>query len=106
LRCAKFIVDVNVPSAGRFNREGSGEEASFMISIRRCVSMKRAEAIANAILEKMRQFNKWTDQTAFVQEGWDAMKQEIAKHESEYTQEKCSWVAKEWVKMIATMTPK
>jgi hypothetical protein len=65
-----------------------------------------AEAIAKSILEKMRQFNNWTDQTAFVQEGWDAMKQEVAKRESEYTQEKCSWVAKEWAKMVATMTPK
>jgi hypothetical protein len=45
-----------------------------------------AEAITKSILEKMRQFNKWTDQTAYVQEGWDAMKQDVAKHESEYTQ--------------------
>ena len=39
-------------------------------------------------------------------EGWDVMKQDVAKHESEYTQEKCSWVAREWGKMVATMTPK
>jgi hypothetical protein len=65
-----------------------------------------AEEVAKSILEKMRQFNKGTDQSAFVQEGWDAIKQEVAKHESEYTQEKCSWVAKEWGKMVATMTPK
>ena len=65
-----------------------------------------AEEVAKWILEKMRQFNKGTDQSAFVQEGWDAIKQEIAKHESEYTPEKCSWVAKEWGKMVATMTPK
>ena len=65
-----------------------------------------AEQMAKAILEKMRQFDKGTDQSAFVQEGWDAIKLEIAKHESEYTQEKCSWVATEWAKMVATMTPK
>ena len=65
-----------------------------------------AEEVAKSILEKMRQFDKGTDQTAFVQQGWDAIKQEVAKHESEYTQEKCSWVANEWAKMVATMTPK
>ena len=65
-----------------------------------------AEQMAEAILEKMRQFNKGTDQSAFVREGWDAIKLEIVKHESEYTQEKCSWVATEWAKMVATMTPK
>jgi hypothetical protein len=65
-----------------------------------------AEQMAKAILEKMRQFDKATDQSAFVREGWDAIKLEIAKHESEYSQEKCSWVATEWAKMVATMTPK
>src|SRR5580693_856996 len=65
-----------------------------------------AEQMAKAILEKMRVFDKGPDQSAFVQEGWDAIKLEIVKHESEYTQEKCSWVATEWAKMVATMTPK
>jgi hypothetical protein len=65
-----------------------------------------AEAAAKSILAKMRQMSKEADQSAYVQEGWDAIKQEIAKHESEYTQEKCSSVAKEWEKMVATMTPK
>ncbi|MGC2031972.1 MAG: hypothetical protein WA642_18275 [Steroidobacteraceae bacterium] len=65
-----------------------------------------AEQTAKAILEKMRQFNKGTDQSAFVLEGWDAIKVEIAKHESEYTQVKCSGVATEWAKMVATMTPR
>ena len=54
----------------------------------------------------MRQFDTGPDQSVFVQEGWDAIKLEIAKHESEYTQEKCAWVATEWAKMVATMTPK
>lgn len=65
-----------------------------------------AEEVAKLILEKMREFNKGTDQSAFVREGWDAIKQEVANHESEYTKEKCSWVAREWGKMVATMTPK
>ena len=65
-----------------------------------------AEQMAKAILEKMRQLDKGTDQSAFIREGWDAIKLEIAKHESEYTQEKCSGVATEWAKMVATMTPK
>jgi hypothetical protein len=65
-----------------------------------------AEEVAKSILEKMRQFNKGTDQSAFVQEGWDAIKQEVVKHEAEYTQEKCSRVASEWAKMVTTMTPK
>ncbi len=65
-----------------------------------------AEDVAKSILEKMRQLSKEADQSAFVQEGWDAIKQEIAKHESEYTQEKCSSVANEWGKMVATMTPR
>lgn len=64
-----------------------------------------AEEVAKLILEKMRQFDKGTDQSAFVRQGWDAIKQEIARHE-EYTQEKCSWVANEWRKMVETMTPK
>ena len=67
---------------------------------------RSAEEVAKSILEKMRQFDKGPDESAFVQEGWDAIKQEIGKHEAEYTQEKCSWVANEWAKMVATMTPK
>jgi hypothetical protein len=47
-----------------------------------------AEALAKSILEKMRQFDQGTDQSAFVQQGWDGIKLEIAKHESEFTQER------------------
>jgi hypothetical protein len=65
-----------------------------------------AEEVAKSILEMMRKFDKGTDQSVFVQQGWDAIKREIGKHESEFTQEKCSWVANEWAKMVATMTPK
>jgi hypothetical protein len=65
-----------------------------------------AEDVAKSILERMRQLSKEADQSAFVQEGWDAIKQEIAKHESEYTRERCSSVANDWGKMLATMTPR
>jgi hypothetical protein len=65
-----------------------------------------AETVAKSILEKIRQFSKEADQSVYVQEGWDAIKQEIAKHESEYTPEKCASVAKEWATMVVTMTPK
>jgi hypothetical protein len=63
-----------------------------------------AEATAKSILEKMRQATPGPDQSAYVQEGWDLAKREIAKHSSDYTREKCtSWVGKEWAKMLATM---
>lgn len=62
-----------------------------------------AEEIAKAILEKMRTLNKGPDEFAYVQDGWDTMKKEIAENQSFYTQEKCSWVGKEWAKMLVTM---
>jgi hypothetical protein len=65
-----------------------------------------AEQIAQSILEKMRATSLGPDQSAYVQEGWDMMKKEISEHESFYTQEKCTWVGKEWVKMMATMRKK
>jgi hypothetical protein len=67
---------------------------------------RSAEDVAKSILEKMREFSKGADQSAYVQEGWEAIKPEIAKHESEYTPERCSSVADEWAKMVATMTPR
>jgi hypothetical protein len=65
-----------------------------------------AEQIAQSILDKMRATSLGPDQSAYVQEGWDMMKKEISEHESFYTQEKCTWVGKEWVKMMATMRKK
>jgi hypothetical protein len=62
-----------------------------------------AEEIAKAILEKMRTLNKGPDEFAFVQDGWDTMKKEISENPSFYTQEKCSWVGKEWAKTLVTM---
>jgi len=63
-----------------------------------------AEATAKSILEKMRESTPGPDQSAYVQEGWDLVKREVAKHSSDYTREKCtSWVGAEWEKMLATM---
>jgi hypothetical protein len=54
----------------------------------------------------MRALNKGPDYFAYVQDGWDLMKTEIAEDESFYTREKCVGVGKEWAKMIATMRAK
>jgi len=65
-----------------------------------------AEESAKAIFDKMRASNVGSDQSAFVQDGWDLMKKEISGHESFFTREKCSWVAKEWAKILTTMRAK
>ena len=68
-------------------------------------SNQSAEDTAKSILEKMPNTGG-PDQSAYVQEGWDMMKKEIAGHESFYTQEKCTAVGKEWAKIIAAMRNK
>jgi hypothetical protein len=62
-----------------------------------------AEESAKSIFDKMRATSVGPDQSAFMQDGWDMMKKEIAEHESFFTKEKCSWVGKEWVKIMTTM---
>jgi hypothetical protein len=62
-----------------------------------------AEDSAKTIFDKIRAKNVGTDQSAFVQDGWDLIKKEMAGHESFFTKEKCSWVGKEWVKILTTM---
>jgi len=64
-----------------------------------------AEETAKSIFEQMRA-NGRPDQSAYVQDGWDMMKKEIAAHESFYTQEKCAGVGKEWARVLATMRKK
>jgi hypothetical protein len=64
-----------------------------------------AEDSAKAIFEKMRATSVGPDQSAFMQDGWDMMKKEISEHESFFTKEKCSWVGKEWSKIMTTMRP-
>jgi hypothetical protein len=65
-----------------------------------------AEETAKSIIEKMHASNPGTDQSVYIQDGWDMMKKEISQNESFYTQEKCSWVGKEWAKIMATMRKK
>jgi len=62
-----------------------------------------AEESAKMIFEKMRANNAGADQSAFVQDGWDLIKKEISGNETFFTKEKCSWVGKEWVKILTTM---
>jgi hypothetical protein len=64
---------------------------------------RSAEETARSLLEKMRATNQGADESAYVQDGWDMMKKEISENESFYTQEKCSFVGKEWAKILATM---
>ena len=65
-----------------------------------------AEDLAKAMIDKMRAASTGPDQSAFVQNGWDMMKKEISEHESFFTKEKCSWVGKEWLKIMTTMQAK
>jgi hypothetical protein len=67
---------------------------------------RSAEEIAKSVFEKVRTLGKGPDQSAYVQEGWDTMKKEISEHESFYTQERCTGVAKEWAKIVATTRQK
>lgn len=62
-----------------------------------------AEEIAKSLLEKITISSGGADQSAYVQQGWDMIKKEIAEHESFYTQERCASVGKEWAKMMATV---
>jgi hypothetical protein len=65
-----------------------------------------AEEMAKAFFDTMRARNVGPDQSAFVQDGWQMMKNEISGHEAFFTKEKCSWVGKEWTKILATMREK
>jgi hypothetical protein len=65
-----------------------------------------AEEIAKAFMEKTWTTNQGTDQSAYVQDGWNMMKKEISENEAFYTQEKCASVGKQWMKMLAAMRKK
>jgi hypothetical protein len=68
-------------------------------------SDQSAEETAKSIFEKMHTIGG-PDQSAYIQDGWDMIKKEISAHESFYTQEKCTGVAKEWAKIVATTRKK
>jgi hypothetical protein len=65
-----------------------------------------AEEIAKAFLEKTWTTNQGTDQSVYVQDGWNTMKKEISENESFYTQEKCVSAGKQWTKLLALMQKK
>jgi hypothetical protein len=65
-----------------------------------------AEEIAKTFLEKTWTMNQGTDQSAYVQDGWNMMKKEISENESFYTQEMCASVGKQWTKLLAAMRKK
>jgi hypothetical protein len=65
-----------------------------------------AEEIAKAFLEKAWRTNQGTDQSVYVQDGWNKMKKEISENESFYTQERCASVGKQWTKMLVVIQKK
>ena len=65
-----------------------------------------AEEIAKLFLEKTWTTNQGTDQSVYVQDGWNTMKKEISENESFYTQEKCASAGKQWTKLLALMQKK
>jgi hypothetical protein len=69
-------------------------------------SAQSAEEMAKSILAKMRDSGKDSDQSAYVEDGWNMMRKEVSEHESYYTQERCAAVGKEWTKMMATVQQK
>jgi hypothetical protein len=65
-----------------------------------------AEEIARAFMEKTWAANPGTDQSAYVQDGWNMIRKEIADNESFYTKDKCVAVGKQWTKMLVEMRKK
>ena len=65
-----------------------------------------AEETAQSFLEKTWETSHAAGQSAYVQDGWNTIKKEIAANESFYTKEKCAAVGKEWAKLMAEMRKK
>ena len=65
-----------------------------------------AEEIAKSFMEKTWTTNQGTDQSVYVQDGWNMMKKEISENESFYTQETCVSVGKQWAKLLVEMRKK
>ena len=65
-----------------------------------------AEEIAKSFMEKTWTTNQGTDQSVYVQDGWNMIKKEIAENESFYTQETCASVGKQWTKLLTVMQKK
>jgi hypothetical protein len=65
-----------------------------------------AEEIAKAFLEKTWTTNPSANQSAYVQDGWNKIKKEIAENESFYTQARCAPVGKQWTKLLQVIQQK
>jgi hypothetical protein len=65
-----------------------------------------AEEIAKSFMEKTWSTNQGTDQSVYVQDGWDTIKKEISENESFYTQQTCASVGKQWTKLLVVMQKK
>jgi hypothetical protein len=65
-----------------------------------------AEEIAKAFMEKTWTSNQGTDQSLYVQDGWNTMKKEISENEAFYTRETCASVGKQWSKLLVEMRKK
>ena len=65
-----------------------------------------AEEIAKSFLEKAWTTNQGSDQSVYVQDGWNKIKKEISENESFYTQERCAAVGKQWTKLLEAMRKK
>jgi hypothetical protein len=65
-----------------------------------------AEEIAKSFMEKTWTTNQGTDQSVYVQDGWNTIKKEISENESFYTQQTCASVGKEWTKLLVVMQKK
>jgi hypothetical protein len=65
-----------------------------------------AEDMAKSFLEKTWVTNQSTDESVYVQDGWNMMKKEISENESFYTQQRCASVGKQWAKLLVVMRKK
>jgi len=65
-----------------------------------------AEEIAKSFLEKTWATNPGTDESVYVQDGWNKMKKEISENESFFTRERCASVGKQWTKLLVEMRKK
>jgi hypothetical protein len=118
LGCATAFAD-DGPSAAQSTLQGQarqfgifygGTASQYDLCVKKGFLAKgdrSAEEMAKSMLDKVLQAsNIGPDLSAYVQDGWDTMKQEVSQHESFYTQERCSGVGREWAKMIAAMRSK
>jgi hypothetical protein len=69
-------------------------------------SNQSAEEMAKSFIEKTWTTNQGTDQSVYVQDGWNMMKKEISENESFYTHETCASVGKQWTKLLEVMRKK